>query len=325
MKKILFIIVLFISMAGVSAQTIRKPGSELTSSERSAYVNAIKDLSSSDVANLANEHNRLFNDGIHDADEFLPWHRIFIRFFEELVQSQNPDVTLPYWDWYEYTTWSRSATDLLKNNSGGLLGLLGYTIIETGSPWNYTRGTQSSWTPRSVNLAQSSVTIFSDDIEGQLPSFSNGPHNTGHVFIGGTMNSGPSPGDPIFYLHHGMVDKVWADWFREHPTSTGSGLNTSMRTFSGYPGFPGTIDATDYVNPRDLKLWYAYDNILLLDNYTASGTEVYFYSTGSIEVDNFTIPSTANVEIRTEGQTITIDKDFEVALGGVLLITADGN
>lgn len=157
-------------MAGVSAQTIRKPWSELTSSEKAAFVNAIKDLSSSDIDNLANEHQELFGNstttGIHIASRFLPWHRIFIGFFEELVQAQDPDVTLPYWDWYEYTTWSRSATDLLKDNSGGLLGLLGYTIIETGSPWNYTRGTQSSWTPRSVNLAQSSVTIFSDDIEG---------------------------------------------------------------------------------------------------------------------------------------------------------------
>jgi hypothetical protein len=97
-----------------------------------------------------------------------------------------------------------------------------------------------------------------------------------------------------------------------------------MRTFSGYPGFPGTIDATDYVNPRELKLWYVYDNLLLLDNYTASGTEVYYYSTGSIKVEDFSVPSTADVEFRTEGQTITIEKDFEVAAGAELLITTAG-
>ncbi len=94
-----------------------------------------------------------------------------------------------------------------------------------------------------------------------------------------------------------------------------------MRTFDGYLGFlVTTIDATDYVNPRDLKLWYAYNNLLLLDNYTASGTEVYYFSTGSIEVDDFTIPSTADVEFRTEGQTITIEKDFEVVAGAELLL-----
>ncbi len=322
MKNLLLLIVLTISVACVSAQTIRKPWSELDSLEKAAYVTAIKHLSSSDVANLANEHDRLFFDGIHDADEFLPWHRIFIGFFEDLVQAEDPNVTLPYWDWWEYSSWTSSTTSLFNDASSGTMGLFGYTIIETGSPWSYTRSFQSSWTPGSVNLNETSVTAFSNDIEAD-------PHNPGHTFVGGfgaTMSSRTSPGDPVFYLHHCMVDKVWADWFRAHPTSTGSGLNTSMRTFDGYPGFPGTtIDATDYVNPRDLKLWYAYNNLLLLDNYTASGTEVYYYSTGSIEVDDFTIPSTADVEFRTEGQTITIEKDFEVVAGAELLITTDGN
>jgi tyrosinase len=326
MKKILIIIVLTISVACVTAQTIRKPWSELTSSEKATYVNAIKGLSSSDVANLANEHDRLFFDGIHDADEFLPWHRIFIGFFEDLVQAQDPNVTLPYWDWWEYSTWTSTSTDLFDNASGGSMGLFGYNIIESGSPWNYdTRTFSFTWstTPADVDLTETSVTDFSDDLEGEDDGE---PHNNGHVFVGGTMDSRSSPGDPVFYLHHCMVDKVWADWFRAHPTSTGNGLNTSMRTFNGYPGFPNTtVDATDYVNPRDLKLWYAYDNVLLLDNYTASGTEVYYYSTGSIEVDDFTIPSTADVEFRTEGQTITIEKDFEVVAGAELLITTDGN
>jgi tyrosinase len=322
MKKILFITVFAFLTAGVSAQTIRKPWSELTNDEKSDYVTAIKAIDTSDVVNLAHQHDSLFNEGIHDAVEFLPWHRIFIGFFEDLVQAEDPTVTLPYWDWWEYATWTSSTTSLFNDASSGTMGLFGYTIIEIGSPWSYTRSFQSSWTPGSVDLNETSVTEFSDDIEAN-------PHNPGHTFVGGfgeTMSSRASPGDPVFYLHHCMVDKVWTDWFREHPSSTGSGLNTSMRTFDGYPGFPNTtVDATDWVNPRTRKLWYAYDNLLLLDNYIASGTEVYYYSTGSIEVDDFTIPSTVDVEFRTEGNTITIEKDFEVAAGAELLITTDGN
>ncbi|GAB1450632.1 tyrosinase family protein [Draconibacterium sp.] len=210
MIKILFIIVLCISIAGVSAQTIRKPWSELTTSEKSAFVNAVKDLSSSDVANLANEHATLFGNsvttGIHIASRFLPWHRIFLDFFEDLVQAQDPDVTLPYWDWYEDDIiWTRSNTDLFKDGSSGYLGLFGYTIMGTGSPWSYTRGFSSSttWPPGVADLNETSITVFSDDLEGQDDLE---PHNQGHIFVGGTMNSRPSPGDPIFYLHHCMVD-----------------------------------------------------------------------------------------------------------------------
>lgn len=310
MKKLIYLFVLFAITLEISVQTIRKPWSELTSTEKAAFVNAIKDLSVSDVDNLADEHDHLFSDGIHDADEFLPWHRIFIDFFEGLVQAEDPNVTLPYWDWWEITSWTSTSTSLFNDTSSGTMGLFGYTIIETGSPWSYTRNFGSSWTPGSVNLSVTSVTSFSDAIEAN-------PHNPGHTFVGGTMNSGPSPGDPVFYLHHCMVDKVWADWFRQNPSSTGSGLNTSMRTFNGYPGFPGTIDATDYVDPRELKLWYAYNNILLLDKYTASATEVYHYTTGQIQSEDFTVPSSANVEFRTNGQNIILKSGFKVNSGGV--------
>jgi tyrosinase len=312
-------------MVDISAQTIRKQWSELTSSEKAAFVNAIKSLSASDINNLANEHATLFGNssttGIHIASRFLPWHRIFIGFFEELVQAQDPDVTLPYWDWYENDiTWTRSNTDLFKDGSVGYLGLFAYPIIGAGSPWNYTRGfsSGSSWYPGEANINETSVTVFSDDIEGEDD---NEPHNEGHVFVSGTMGAMISPGDPVFYLHHCMVDKVWADWFRIHPTSTGSGLDTNMETFLGYNGDwtapRTTVNATDWVNPRDQKLWYAHDNILLLDNYTANSAEVYHYTTGEIIAEDFIIPSSADVEFRTNGQNILLDKGFTVNSGAV--------
>ncbi len=35
-------------------------------------------------------------------------------------------------------------------------------------------------------------------------------HNGIHVFIGGQMGSGTSPNDPVFFLHHAQVDRIWA-------------------------------------------------------------------------------------------------------------------
>jgi tyrosinase len=42
----------------------------------------------------------------------------------------------------------------------------------------------------------------------QLPE----THNAGHRFIGGHMGGEFSPNDPIFWLHHANVDRLWATW-----------------------------------------------------------------------------------------------------------------
>ena len=35
----------------------------------------------------------------HGWERFLPWHRVYMYEFEQAIQDQCPDVTLPYWDW----------------------------------------------------------------------------------------------------------------------------------------------------------------------------------------------------------------------------------
>lgn len=37
-------------------------------------------------------------------------------------------------------------------------------------------------------------------------------HNRVHLWVGGSMMPMTSPNDPVFFLHHCYVDKVWADW-----------------------------------------------------------------------------------------------------------------
>lgn len=37
-------------------------------------------------------------------------------------------------------------------------------------------------------------------------------HNRVHLWVGGNMTPMTSPDDPVFFLHHCFVDKVWADW-----------------------------------------------------------------------------------------------------------------
>jgi tyrosinase len=37
-------------------------------------------------------------------------------------------------------------------------------------------------------------------------------HNRVHVWVGGNMILMTSPDDPVFFLHHCFIDKIWADW-----------------------------------------------------------------------------------------------------------------
>lgn len=61
-------------------------------------------------------------------------------------------------------------------------------------------------------------TSFRNALEGWADR-SRGSHNTVHVWVGGefgddggTMGRGTSPNDPVFWLHHANIDRLWSAW-----------------------------------------------------------------------------------------------------------------
>lgn len=46
-------------------------------------------------------------------------------------------------------------------------------------------------------------------------------HNRVHVFIGGDMSPSTSPNDPVFYLNHCNVDRIWESWMQPSPAGHG--------------------------------------------------------------------------------------------------------
>jgi tyrosinase len=53
----------------------------------------------------------------------------------------------------------------------------------------------------------------------QIPSPS--LHNRVHVFVGGDMSPSTSPNDPVFYLNHCNVDRIWERWMQPPPAGHG--------------------------------------------------------------------------------------------------------
>jgi tyrosinase len=62
---------------------------------------------------------------------------------------------------------------------------------------------------------------FRNNVEGWLPlqpgqQIQSQMHNRVHVWVGGDMGPATSPNDPVFYLNHCNVDRIWAAWQRHH-------------------------------------------------------------------------------------------------------------
>ncbi|WP_260288870.1 tyrosinase family protein [Peribacillus aracenensis] len=97
--------------------------------------------------------------------------------------------------------------------------------------------------------------------ERDLQSVVDGPalHNLVHGWVGGHMGSVPvSPNDPVFFLHHANVDRIWAMWkilqreekyLPRRSGPFGHNLNDPM--------FPWDITPKKMINHR--KLGYIYD------------------------------------------------------------------
>lgn len=60
---------------------------------------------------------------------------------------------------------------------------------------------------------------FRNRLEGWTGSPGASPpalHNRVHVFVGGDMSPATSPNDPVFYLNHCNVDRLWESWMQAH-------------------------------------------------------------------------------------------------------------
>lgn len=58
-------------------------------------------------------------------------------------------------------------------------------------------------------------------------------HGLGHIYVGGEMAAGAgSPNDPIFFMHHANIDRLWAMWQDNNRASSETAENY------GNPGFP---------------------------------------------------------------------------------------
>jgi tyrosinase len=153
-----------------------------------------------------------------DPNNFLPWHRMYLYYFEQIVRDVSGEkaFTLPYWN---YSTPDQKIRGVLppeftreqdplyqslyvgKRNPG----------VNQGQPIH--KGKRGD--PLSLEALAHCFYEKQHTVPGFCADLDNGLHGNVHDLIGNDDNMGAVPFaayDPIFWLHHCNVDRLWASW-----------------------------------------------------------------------------------------------------------------
>lgn len=223
----------------------------------------------------------------HGTWYFLPWHRMYCYWFERIVraivleQGGPDDWALPFWNYsaggvqaalppaFRSPTW---------NPGGG--GDEPNPLYTTHRAPAYNAG--APLPPEAISLhALASGNFTGNPLPGfggpqtgfsheptQFGLLERVPHNAVHVFVGGDQQDQCAGGwmvdpncaaeDPIFWLHHSNIDRLWNAW------NDGGGTNPTDAAWAGYRfqfwdehGQPQTMTPGDVTSLAPLD--YAYE------------------------------------------------------------------
>ncbi|MEP6879635.1 MAG: DVUA0089 family protein [Nitrosospira sp.] len=345
---------------------IRKNQSSLTGSEKAAFIAAVKVLKANGSYDIfVAQHRAAFmaspNDPAHRGPAFLPWHREYLRRFELALQQIDPSVSIPYWDW---TVDRTAGASLWASNFMGGNGMGASRQVTTGpfafstGEWTLTvrdPGDTTTFLTRAFgamgalptqqgvsgalnvvpydsapwNSNSSTNTSFRNRLEVVI-------HNPGHMWVGGSMMAMSSPNDPVFWLHHCNIDRLWAEWQRENPAAIYLPPSGTPNVVAGHgrddPMPPWNNEASP-PTPRSVldhhALGYTYDDEvvittpeIVLITVGAPATSASIGQAGEVDTYSFVVATSGSHVIETQGST-----DVVTALYGpnntVALITED--
>ncbi len=186
------------------------------------------------------DQQQFWNQCQHQTWFFLPWHRGYLACFEEIVAAMvvklggPPCWAVPYWNY------SAAGNPAARSLPAAFLN----ATNADGSPnalWLEGR----NMTDAAHQLAVGSVSLeclthapFTGTANGGEPGFGGGettfshfggvsgrlenlPHNIIHDDVGGLMSDPNTAAlDPIFWLHHANIDRLWDVWTHRDPTFT---------------------------------------------------------------------------------------------------------
>jgi tyrosinase len=211
----------------------------------------------------------------NDPELFLTWHRGYVYWFEKALSAafagkrgdEDLVITLPYWDWtvlnpetdaenglprsLDEDTWRPPyAVEEQRNPLKSARSLYRVERVGLTGDQQFTRRYPSQYRRAIPQLAQMVAGYYRERVFGRFnQQFDTGAHGAIHVLVGGQGADSPLPRnqgdmaavvsaafDPIFWLHHCMVDRVFFRWQELNGNST---VSDHVRETTVYGGFTG--------------------------------------------------------------------------------------
>lgn len=256
-------------------------------------------LSPSDPLPSQADQDQFWEQCQHQTWYFLPWHRGYLLAFEATVRAAIVDLggpadwALPYWNYFGPNDQYKLPPEFASPDWPDGKGDNPLFLTQRYGPKN----DGDVYVPlNKVNLNALTVPQFTGVPRGdagfggldtgfthygsQSGDLESQPHNKVHTLVGGQVTATGEPGlmsdpdtagiDPIFYLHHANIDRLWEVWLQggvaqgnpTDPNWLGGPAASGERGFS--MPTPPNGDAWNYTPAQmgDLsQLDYAYDDV----------------------------------------------------------------
>ena len=204
------------------------------------------------------------------ADEpyFLPWHRMYLCYFEQIIRAvlKDPTFSLPYWNYsvpagYPIPKEFRMSGDPLW---GSLFRPDRKSVVNAGQPiFNGVPGGIASDLSTAPAMGQTSY-LPVGVVQGFNATLNSGLHGNVHVYVGNNVGMGKIPwaaNDPIFWMHHCNIDRIWVSWNNAgHANPNTAAWQNKSFVFAGPDGKEVKPVVKDYTNTK--KCDYTYDQLI---------------------------------------------------------------
>lgn len=257
---------------------------------KSAEITRIFGSGSSTLKSLAQSMwNTCQSHSGQNYNHFMPWHRMFVYFFEDIVRqvSQRSDFALPYWDYTSSDPAKRGVVPKqFRMPSDPVFGVLyrsnRTSLANSGQPiQKYQAGDAMD-----ISAPMAAPTYSNSGSKlGFCRGIDAGVHGRVHVLVGTSSNMGAVPyaaRDPLFWVHHANIDRMWASWTRNGGTNPYDATWAATQfVFADRAGWKVTGRLRDFFDTSSLG--YTYDHFIPPPSGTTSTSTTLAAATGAAE------------------------------------------
>lgn len=208
---------------------VRKNANTLSDAERDRFTGAFAILNNRGAGrfrDLRNMHIRtLLRSPLaqaHGDDGFLPWHRAYLLDLERELQNIDSSVTLPYWR-FDQPAPKVFIPEFIGRSAAN--GRVDFGTTNDLRFWTTEQGVgvlrRPSFDPATSGAGNANGPVRSQDstlrdlgtIYDTFIASEGNPHNRAHSsFREAISDPATAPTDPLFFLLHCNVDRLWALW-----------------------------------------------------------------------------------------------------------------